>query len=71
LLLFYFNVIWFCRNQKRFIGKVIPLRTAINFISGASLTGNVNKLAAKSCIQEFVIVKHFHMKINPLKPHTI
>lgn len=66
------NVIWFCRNQKRFNDIVIPHRAAINFIiSGASLTGSTTSLAAKSCIQEFVILKHFDVKINPPKPHII
>ena len=67
-----FNVIWFCRNQNRFNGKVTPLRAAINLIiTGASLTGNVSKLPAKSCIKEFVILKYFDVKINPPKPQII
>lgn len=67
-----FNVIWYCRNQRRFNDRVIHHRSAINLIiSGASLTGNVTNLAAKSCIKEFVILKHFDVKINPPKPHLI
>jgi len=70
--IFYFNIIWYCRNQKRFNDKLITPRTAINMvISGTYLSGNLTKLAASSSISEFVILKHFDVKVNPPKPNII
>jgi len=40
-------------------------------ISGTYLSGNLTKLAASSSISEFVILKHFDVKVNPPKPNII
>lgn len=70
--IFSFNTIWYCRNQKRFNDKTISSLSAINMIiSRTSLSGNLTKLAASSSITEFVILKHFDIKVNPPKPNII
>jgi len=67
-----FNTIWFCRNQRRFQDKIINLRTAKNLIiSSTNMSGNLTKLSARSSITEFVILKHFDVKINLPKPQII
>jgi ribonuclease HI len=67
-----FNVIWFCRNQCRFIDKSINIRSAINLIiSGTSLSGNSSKLNAKSSIEEFLILKAFNVRFSNTPPHVI
>jgi len=70
--IFCLNSIWHCRNQKRFNNKSFSSRSAINLvIAGTSLSGNISNKAASSSIAEFVILKHFDVKINPPKFNII
>lgn len=67
-----FNTIWYCRNQRRFNDKIINICTAKNMIiSNTNLSGNTSTLTARSSITEFVIMKHFDVKIKPPKPTII
>ena len=67
-----FHTIWHCRNQKRFNDRKILISSAINMIiAGTSLSSNNSKLAASSSISEFMILKQFHVKVNPPKHHLI
>ena len=60
-----FNLIWYCRNQKRFADKIVNARTAINLIiSGTSLSANSSSLKAFSSISDFVILRAFSVKMN-------
>jgi len=67
-----FNIIWWCRNQRRFNDKIISINSATNLIiSSTSLSGNITNLTARSSISEFVIMKHFNVKLKPSKPKSI
>jgi len=67
-----YNTILFCRNQRRFQDKIINFRTAKSLIiSSTSLSGNITALTSRSSISEFVILKHFDVKIKPPKPQII
>ena len=60
-----FNTIWYCRNQRRFEDRKINFKTAINFIiSTTSMTGNCAKLAARSNIHDFVLLKAFSVRLR-------
>lgn len=60
-----FNVVWYCRNQRRFSNSSINLRIAIHLIIlGTSLSGNNAKLTANSSIREFVVLEAFSVKIH-------
>ena len=60
------NVIWFCRNQRRFSEKLIHPKSSINLIiSATSLSGNLCKLHATSSITDFTILKAFKVLLRP------
>jgi hypothetical protein len=60
-----FNIIWYCRNQRRFMDKTLNVRSAINLIiAGTSLSGNCSSLKANSSMTDFVMLRAFSVKMN-------
>jgi len=60
-----FNIIWFCRNQVRFVDNKINHRSIINLIiTNNALCGNHSKLLGNSSIKDFVILKAFSIQIT-------
>lgn len=67
-----YNTIWFCRNQKRYQEKIINIRTAKNLIiSSTNMAGNLTTLSSRASMSEFVILKHFDVKVKPPEPQII
>lgn len=60
-----FNTIWYCRNQKRFLNKNILLNSALNLIlTGSALVGNNSNLHASSSMADFILLKAFSVNIK-------
>ena len=67
-----YNTLWFCRNQKRYQDKIINIRTAKNLIiSSTNMSGNLTPLSSRASMSEFVILKHFDVKVKPPEPQII
>jgi hypothetical protein len=59
------NIIWYCRNQRRFFDKIVQVSSAINLIiAGTSLSGNCSTLKANSTMTDFVMLRAFSVKMN-------
>ncbi|PNY17981.1 ribonuclease H [Trifolium pratense] len=59
------DVIWFCRNKRRFDNKIISWKLASHLvISNTSLAGNHSAWSSFSDMHEFVILKAFSVVIH-------
>jgi len=57
------NVIWYCRNQRRFTNRSIQYISAINLIiEETAMAGNNSKLHAYSSNEDFIILKAFSVQ---------
>lgn len=64
-VIYCFNIILYCRNQKRFTSHPIPLCSATNLIvTGTSLAGNLSTLHASSSMAYFVLLNAFLVKVK-------
>jgi len=66
------NVIWFVRNQLKYVDRLIPWQSAINLvIAYVSLPGNKTNKFAGDSISEFSIHKTFNINLHPPKAPEI
>jgi hypothetical protein len=68
----FFNLILYCRNQRRFNNKFIDWKTTISMtISNTSLSGNLTALSSGQTRNDFRILKAFIVRIHLPKAHVI
>lgn len=59
------NVIWWCRNNKRFNDVKPNFRTCVNMIvANTSTSGNLTSLTTNNSIHNFVLLKAFNVKCH-------